>query len=365
MLTIDDVVKIVLTIGSVTGGASAFETGLILGSSTVIATTVRIKEYTSAAAVLADGFADSTAEYKAARAYFSNNPAPERVYIGVIGDGETPLQALEACAATGASFDSVFVCGATTAQLKALQEAIDAAKQYHLWYTATGNVAAETADSGSFATLKATGSRRCIGLYSTDAAAGAGAMGALLGKLHAYPNGAVQACYSELGGVEVSDLTAANVEAILGAGGNVYISRSGSRGLLENGQTAEGLRIDDAIYLDMLARDLQTACFNLMAEHGTRLPQTDETSTLFLNAVAGVMERYAARNIIATGRWTGGSVGNVATGDTLENGYALYVDSYDNQSVADRNAHKAMPITVCLILAGSVESVEIDLYAQR
>ena len=43
----------------------------------------------------------------------------------------------------------------------------------------------------------------------------------------------------------------------------------------------------------------------------------------------------------------------------------LYADSYDNQTAADREAHKAMPITCCLCLAGSVESVALNVYVQR
>jgi hypothetical protein len=40
------------------------------------------------------------------------------------------------------------------------------------------------------------------------------------------------------------------------------------------------------------------------------------------------------------------------------------VDTFDNQTTADRAAHKAMPITVLLCLSGSVESVVINLDVQ-
>ena len=48
-------------------------------------------------------------------------------------------------------------------------------------------------------------------------------------------------------------------------------------------------------------------------------------------------------------------------GDTVENGYALWADSYDNQSDADRAAHKAVPVQVALVLAGSIESIVITV----
>ena len=39
----------------------------------------------------------------------------------------------------------------------------------------------------------------------------------------------------------------------------------------------------------------------------------------------------------------------------------MWADSFDNQSDADRMAHKAMPISVGLIFAGSVESIVINV----
>ena len=42
----------------------------------------------------------------------------------------------------------------------------------------------------------------------------------------------------------------------------------------------------------------------------------------------------------------------------------LWADSYDTQSEADRAAHKAMPVQVALTLAGSLESVVINVNVQ-
>lgn len=53
------------------------------------------------------------------------------------------------------------------------------------------------------------------------------------------------------------------------------------------------------------------------------------------------------------------------TGDRINGGYSVYIPSYSTQSVADREAHKAMPITVCVCLVGTVESVEINVSIQR
>ena len=68
--------------------------------------------------------------------------------------------------------------------------------------------------------------------------------------------------------------------------------------------------------------------------------------------------------MLASARWRGPAAGNIQPGDVLENGFALWADSYDNQPDADRQAHKAMPIQAALTLAGSLESVVINVNVQ-
>ena len=83
-------------------------------------------------------------------------------------------------------------------------------------------------------------------------------------------------------------------------------------------------------------------------------------------AVSGVGFRVCPRglpaiSILATAPWRGSAVGSFSAGDYVENGFALWADSYDTQSEADRAAHKAVPIQCALTLAGSLESVVITV----
>ena len=70
---------------------------------------------------------------------------------------------------------------------------------------------------------------------------------------------------------------------------------------------------------------------------------------------------WAARGVLATAPWRGAEVGSLQPGDMVENGYLLWADSYDLQSDAVRQAHKAMPVHIALCLAGSVESLVINI----
>ena len=186
-------------------------------------------------------------------------------------------------------------------------------------------------------------------------------MGAAMGQQTAHAASAFSLCYKSVGGMLPSSLTQEQVDAIEALGGNVYVTRGYTHTLLEKGSTPSGYRYDEVLYLDMIAEDLQNAAVSLLAENPDRLPQTDDASAQFMNAFSSVLIGYTNRGVLATAPWRGSAVGSIQAGDYLENGFALWADSYDNQSEADRAAHKAVPIQVALTLAGSLESVVITV----
>ena len=134
--------------------------------------------------------------------------------------------------------------------------------------------------------------------------------------------------------------------------------------LLENGSVASGGRYDEVLYVDKIAEDLQNAAVSLLAENPDKLPQTDDSTAQFINRFSGILMGYTDRGVLASSLWRGSDVGPVRNGEILENGFALWADSYDDQSDADRAAHKAVPIQVALTLAGSIESIFITMNVQ-
>ena len=115
------------------------------------------------------------------------------------------------------------------------------------------------------------------------------------------------------------------------------------------------------LYLDKIADDLQNAAVTLLAENPDRLPQTDDSTAQFINRFTAILSGYTGRGVLASGIWRGADTGPLHAGDTVENGFALWADSYDDQPDADRAAHKAVPIQVGLVLAGSIESIVITV----
>ena len=189
-------------------------------------------------------------------------------------------------------------------------------------------------------------------------------MGTAMGLEQSHPSSAFSLCYKTVSGVLPSSLTESEAGAIQALGGNVYLTRGYTHLLLEKGTVASGARYDEVLYVDEIASALQDAAVTLLAENPDKLPQTDDSTAQFVNRFTSVLMSFTDRGILASGPWRGADTGPLSAGDTVENGFALWADSYDDQSDADRAAHKAVPVNAALLLAGSVESIVITVNVQ-
>ena len=102
----------------------------------------------------------------------------------------------------------------------------------------------------------------------------------------------------------------------------------------------------------------------LLAENPDKLPQTDDSTAQFINRFSAILMGYTERGVLASSAWRGADIGPVRSGEIIENGFMLWADSYDDQTDADRAAHKAMPVSVALTMAGSIESIVITVNLQ-
>ncbi len=356
MLTNDAIVRVAVNTSAPAPSPTAFDTGLILCQPATFTEAKRLKTYVSAAALLADGYQTTDEPYKAALKYFSASPAPSALLLSCYPSTETPAQALAAVLELTVAFYGVYICDATRSTLAALAAAISASDHPMTLFYAVGED-----DADLFAALKATGTCRALGLYSELPEDGAAVMGLAMGLAAAMTAGAFALCYKTLRGVSPADLTEAEVSAIKAENGNVYVTRGFTRTVLENGATASGLRYDEVLYPDMICSDLQEAAVSILADAPGKLPQTDAASAVFINAFVNILSGYAARGVLATAPWRGGALGPLQPGDVLENGFALWAESYDTQSDADRAAHKAMPVHAALALSGSAETLVITV----
>ena len=367
MLSINTIARVIVNTVRASSSPAAFDTGLLLVKDANYTAERRLLAYGSAEAAAswlsALGFAENSEPCRAAAAYFAASPAPGRLLISCFPSSESEAVALNAVLNMASDFYGVFVPEALTkAKALALAEAVEGiSKPLILFLPVTGTPSEAVASSGVLKAVSDASYKRTVPFYCSEIADTAALMGTAMGLEMSHKNSAFALCYKEIAGVVPSDLTQAQVDAIKALNGNVYITRGASHKLLENGTVASGLRYDEVLYLDRIADDLQNAAVTLLAENPDKLPQTDDSTAQFINRFTSVLSGYTGRGILATSAWRGPAVGPLQTGDTVENGFALWADSYDDQTDADRAAHKATPVQCALALARSVESIVISV----
>ena len=361
MLSINTIARVIVNVVRPAASPTSWDTGLLLVKDASFADAKRLRTYANsteaAAGLIADGF-DNTTE-----AYIASSPSPGRLLVSCYPTSETPVEALDAVLQLTSDFYGVALSDTRTdAELLTLNTHLSGLDKTAMLFLALIGTATEVVATDSLLDkLHAAGSRRVIATYAAAVSDAAAVMGCAMGQQSAHASSAFSLCYKSVGGMLPSSLTQAQVDAIEALGGNVYVTRGYTHTLLEKGSTPSGYRFDEVLYLDMIAEDLQNAAVSLLADNPDKLPQTDDASAQFMNAFSAILIGYTNRGILATAKWRGTAVGRISSGDYIENGFALWADSYDDQSEADRAAHKAVPIQCALTLAGSLESVVITV----
>lgn len=371
MLTTDTIVRVSLNVRGASASSSAFDVGLILAQAAAsVPEEQRLRTWHSAAeaaaGLIADGFPADSPAHRAALKYFAASPVPGTLLFSAFPASESPADALAAVLDRTDAFYGVFLAGeATEEQLLALEERIRSlSRPLMLFLPISGTVQEATSASGLLAQLNARQSRRTLPVYVGDAgnaADAAAVLGTAMGLERTHAGSAFSLCYKLIPAIRPQSLSQEQVDSLEALNANVYLTRGYSHLLFEKGTTASGARYDEVLYLDMIAEALRAASIDLLAESDRKLPQTDDTSAQFINRFSAILSRFYDREILATGPWRGDPVGSLTAGSVLEHGFALWADSYDLQSDADRAARRAMPIQVALLLSGSVESIVLSI----
>jgi len=81
-LPLSDIVNVSINVGPVAAVRSNFNVALIVGTSSIISSDIRVKTYSKMSDLTADGWLGTEPEYLAAQIYFSQTPTPSEVAIG-------------------------------------------------------------------------------------------------------------------------------------------------------------------------------------------------------------------------------------------------------------------------------------------
>jgi hypothetical protein len=134
--------------------------------------------------------------------------------------------------------------------------------------------------------------------------------------------------------------------------------------ILQFGEMSGPAYFDEIHGTDALANAVQTNIYNVLYT-SRKVPQTDPGEHLLVLAANVALALFVVSGLIAPGQWNAAGVGAVSQGDFLSTGYYAYLPPVATQSQADREARKAVPMTILVKLAGAVHTAFVQILVQR
>ena len=377
-LPVSNVVNVDVIMSPVAATGRNFGALLILGTSTVIPVTERIRQY-SAIEDIGDDFGVDSPEYEAATIFFSQSPKPTLVYIGrwakTLAEGEagaveTLLQAVNASLQYTNWYGLAIADSAdlVEADVISVAAAIEASSLSRILAVTTDDVnvlVAGNTDNIGYK-LKAAGYGRTFWQYSSSSKyAAISAFGRAFTVNFTGNNTTITLKFKTEPGVTYETLTTTQAAAIDSINGNVYVYYANDTAIIQQGVMANGDFFDERHGLDWLQNYVQTNLYNLLYTSATKIPQTDAGVTRLMTNVEASLDQAVNNGLVATGVWNGGPIGQIESGDTLTKGYYVYADSVDNQAQSDREARKSPVIQAALKLAGAIHYGDVQINVVR
>lgn len=146
-------------------------------------------------------------------------------------------------------------------------------------------------------------------------------------------------------------------------GVNFYTDYDGVA-MLAEGVMVGGRFIDEGVGLDAFIDGIQKAAFNYI-KSVPKVPQTDKGTAAIVSQLIPIAKEFVRNGFMADGKWNGAPVGEIETGDYLEDGYYFYAESFTEQAQTDREQRLGMPISVAIKLAGAIHKQDIIVTFNR
>ncbi|HGV0188793.1 TPA: DUF3383 family protein [Enterobacter kobei] len=379
-LPLNRVTNVTVTLSARAAQGRNFGSMLILGNSTVIPITERLRLYSDPADI-GDDFGVDSEEYKAAVVWFSQSPRPTQLYVGrwvdsltsaESGPTETLLQAVNALLDYNSWYGLHLAVPEADypddADMISVSAAIESATVSRiLAITSSEADILSSAEETDLATkLKAAKySRTYIQYSSTSPYAALSAFGRAFTVNFTGSNTTITLKFKQLPGITYETIGTSQANTLEAKNCNVYVYYENDTAILEQGVMCNGDFFDERHGLDWLQNAVQTADYNTLYTSTTKIPQTDAGTTTRIANIEKVLDVADKNGLFAPGIWTGGPMGQLGTGDTLTKGYYTWADTVDNQLQTDREARKGVPIQVAAKLAGAVHYGDVAITVVR
>lgn len=379
-LPLNRITNVTVTLSARAAQGRNFGSMLILGDKTVIPIAERLRAYSSPDDI-GDDFGVDSEEYKAAVIWFSQQPQPTLVYVGrwvktletgEAGEVETLLEAVNALMDYNAWYglhlavpEADYPDDATIITVSAAIEASTVSRIFGITTDeATILDAATTTDLAS--KLKAAKYSRTFIQYSTSSRyAALSAFARAFTVDFTGSNTTITLKFKQEPGITYETLGTSQANNLEAKNCNVYVYYENDTAILEQGVMSNGDFFDERHGLDWLQNAVQTADFNTLYTSTTKIPQTDAGTTTRIANIELVLDKAVQNGLFAPGKWTGGPMGQLNTGDMLTKGYYTWAENVDDQLQVDREARKGVPIQVAGKLAGAVHYGSVAITVVR
>ncbi len=379
-LPLNRVTNVTVTLSARAAQGRNFGSMLILGNSTVIPITERLRLYSDPADI-GDDFGVDSEEYKAAVVWFSQSPRPTQLYVGRWIDSltsaessptETLLQAVNALLDYNSWYGLHLAVPVADypddADLISVSSAIESATVSRILAitSSEADILSSAVETDLATKLKAAKySRTYIQYSSTSPYAALSAFGRAFTVNFTGSNTTITLKFKQLPGITYETIGTSQANALEAKNCNVYVYYENDTAILEQGVMCNGDFFDERHGLDWLQNAVQTADYNTLYTSTTKIPQTDAGTTTRIANIEKVLDVADKSGLFAPGIWTGGPMGQLGTGDTLTKGYYTWADTVDNQLQTDREARKGVPIQVAAKLAGAVHYGDVAITVVR
>ncbi|MGR7849492.1 DUF3383 family protein [Klebsiella aerogenes] len=379
-LPLNRITNVTVTLSARAAQGRNFGSMLILGDSTVIPIAERLRAYSSPDDI-GDDFGVDSEEYKAAVIWFSQQPQPTLVYVGrwvktletgEAGEVETLLEAVNALMDYNAWYglhlavpEADYPDDATIITVSAAIEASTVSRIFGITTDEATILDAETTTDLA-SKLKATKYSRTFIQYSTSSRyAALSAFARAFTVDFTGSNTTITLKFKQEPGITYETLGTSQANNLEAKNCNVYVYYENDTAILEQGVMSNGDFFDERHGLDWLQNAVQTADFNTLYTSTTKIPQTDAGTTTRIANIELVLDKAVQNGLFAPGKWTGGPMGQLNTGDMLTKGYYTWAENVDDQLQVDREARKGVPIQVAGKLAGAVHYGSVAITVVR
>lgn len=243
-------------------------------------------------------------------------------------------------------------------------EALDLTRIFGVTITNTNVLSAlVTTDLASL--MKAAAYRQSFCQYSQNAYAIASFFGRAFSVNFNANRSTITLMFKQEPGVTGEDLSENQALILKNKRCNVFVDYVNDTMIIQHGVMSGPAYFDEIHGLDWLQNAIQTACYNVLYQSSTKIPQTDAGVNQLTNAIGGVCDAAVNNGLVAPGVWNADGFGTLEPGQYLKTGYYIYAQPIALQSQSDRETRVAPPIQLAVKLAGAIQSMDVIVNVNR